>query len=180
MPEVADEPLVRPETVVRSAECSPSTTRPKRRPPGAAREGHVDPVRVLGEVGDPVAEDVLDTVAGVVVEHLRQATAQDLDLRDESVAAVVVHAKGLQHLAVRVHGVHVPANTVNTAISSERPHEQVGFAGRGHCPVAGVPRRDDRPDATYAWTTSIRTIAFSESQLAQDWFWPYCTGPYFQ
>ncbi len=32
----------------------------------------------------------------------------------------------------------------------------------------------------YAWITSTRTSAPGESQLAQDWFCPYCTGPYFQ
>jgi hypothetical protein len=57
-------------------------------PPVAAREGDVDPVRVLGELGDPVAEDVLDAVAGVVVEHLGEVSAQDLDLRDVPVAVV--------------------------------------------------------------------------------------------
>jgi hypothetical protein len=38
-------------------------------PPVAGREDHVDPIRVLSELGDPVAEDVLDTVAGVAVQH---------------------------------------------------------------------------------------------------------------
>jgi hypothetical protein len=28
--------------------------------------------------------------------------------------------------------------------------------------------------------TSILVSALNESQLAQDWFCPYCTGPYFQ
>lgn len=32
----------------------------------------------------------------------------------------------------------------------------------------------------YAWMTSTLTSALKESQLAQDWFWPYWTGPYFQ
>ncbi len=33
---------------------------------------------------------------------------------------------------------------------------------------------------SYAWMTSTRTSAPGASQLAQDWFCPYCTGPYFQ
>jgi hypothetical protein len=73
--------------------------------PVAAGEGDVDPIHVLDELGDPVAEDVLDAVAGVVVQHLRQVSAQDLDLRDVPVAVVLVRAERLQHLPVRVHRV---------------------------------------------------------------------------
>ncbi len=36
------------------------------------------------------------------------------------------------------------------------------------------------PNTVYAWMTSMRVKALNESQLAQDWFCPYCTGPYFQ
>lgn len=36
------------------------------------------------------------------------------------------------------------------------------------------------PNTVYAWMTSTRVKALNESQLAQDWFCPYCTGPYFQ
>lgn len=34
--------------------------------------------------------------------------------------------------------------------------------------------------AGQAWMTSTRTNAPGESQPAQDWFCPYCAGPYFQ
>ena len=73
--------------------------------PVATREGDVDPVRVLGELDDPVAEDVFGVVAGVVVQHLGEVSAQDLDLRDVPVAVVLVRAIGLQHVPVRVHRV---------------------------------------------------------------------------
>ena len=43
---------------------------------------------------------------------------------------------------------------------------------------AGITSESRAPDQ--AWITSTRTSAPGESQLAHDWFWPYCTGPYFQ
>jgi hypothetical protein len=50
------------------------------------------PDRPTGLVALPVAtrDRPSGTVAGVVVEHLGQVPAQDLDVRDEPVAAVVV------------------------------------------------------------------------------------------
>ena len=88
-------------------------------PPTAAREGHIDPVGILGQVGDPVPEDVLDPVAGVVVKHLGEAPPQDLYLGDVPVPAVVVGSVGCQHLAVRVHGVRAGR------IGACRPHGSV-------------------------------------------------------
>jgi hypothetical protein len=105
-PEMANEPLVRPEDHRVQRRMQP--VRPDHQveaPSIAAREDHVDPVGVLDELRDPVAEDVLDTVARVVVEHLGQVPAHDLDVRDVPVAAVVVRAVGLQHVPVHVHGV---------------------------------------------------------------------------
>jgi hypothetical protein len=104
-------------------------------PPVAAREGHVDPVRVLGEFGDPVAEDVLDAVAGVVVEHPGQVPAQDLDVRDEPVATVVVGTGGLQHLPVRVYGVRaggVGARRAYRRVQSHAPDDLLGHPARVH------------------------------------------------
>ena len=123
MPEVADEPLVRPEEHRAQRRVQP--VRPDHQveaPPGAAREGHVDAVRVLGEPGDPVAEDVLGTVPGVVVEYPGQVPAQDLDLRDVPVAAVVVRAVGLQYLPVRVHGVRASGLGAGRAHGRVQPH----------------------------------------------------------
>ncbi|MFI7388490.1 hypothetical protein [Streptomyces sp. NPDC049813] len=37
-----------------------------------AREEHVDSVRALGELRDPVAEQVLDAITGVVEEQLTE------------------------------------------------------------------------------------------------------------
>ena len=135
-PEVADEPLVRPEDHRPQRRVQP--VRPDHQveaPPVAAREGHVDPVRVLGELGDPVAEDVLDTVAGVVVEHLGQVPAQDLDLRDVPVAAVVVRAVGLQHVPVHVHGVRAGGLGAGRAYRRVQPHppdDLLGHPARVH------------------------------------------------
>jgi hypothetical protein len=64
----------------------------------AAREGDIDAVRVLGQLGDSVAEHVLDVGAGVVVQHLGKVSAQDLDLRDVPVAAVVLRPVCLQQV----------------------------------------------------------------------------------
>ncbi len=135
-PEVADELLARPEDHRPQRRVQP--VRPDHQveaPPVAAREGHVDPVRVLGELGDPVAEDVLDTVAGVVVEHLGQVPAQDLDLRDVPVAAVVVRAEGLQHVPVRVHGVRAGGLGAGRAYRRVQPHppdDLLGHPARVH------------------------------------------------
>ena len=141
-PEVADVPLARPED-----------HRPQRRvqpvgpdhqveaPPVAAGEGHVDPVRVLGELGDPVAEDVLDSVAGVVVQHLGQVPAQDLDLRDVAVAAVVVGAVGLQDVPVRVHHVRargVGAGRAHRRVQTHPTDDLLGHPARVHRLPAGT------------------------------------------
>ena len=104
-------------------------------PPVAAREGDVDPVRVLGELGDPVAEDVLDAVAGVVVQHLGEVSAQDLDLRDVPVAVVVVRAEGLQHVPVGVHRVRtrrVGAGRAHLGIEAHPSDDLLGHAPRVH------------------------------------------------
>ena len=136
MPEVADEPLVRPEDHRAQRRVQP--VRPDHQveaPPVAAREGHVDPVRVLGELGDPVAEDVLDTVPGVVVEHPGQVPAQDLDLRDVPVAAVVVRAVGLQHVPVHVHGVRASglgAGRAHRRVQPHPPDDLLGHPARVH------------------------------------------------
>ena len=104
-------------------------------PPVAAREGDVDPVRVLGELGDPVAEDVLDAVAGVVVQHLGEVSAQDLDLRDVPVAVVVLRAEGLQHVPVRVHRVgagRVGARRAHRGVEPHPPDDLLGHPARVH------------------------------------------------
>lgn len=49
-----------------------------------------------------------------------------------------------------------------------------------HLDVFDFEIADDELARTYAWMTSIPTIAPSESQPAQDWPCPYCAGPYFQ
>ena len=72
-PEVTDELLARPEDHRPQRRVQPvGADHQLEAPPVAAREGDVDPVRVLGELGDPVAEDVLDTVAGVVVRCISE------------------------------------------------------------------------------------------------------------
>ena len=135
-PEVAHEPLVRPEDHRAQRRVQP--IRPDHQveaPPVAAGEGHVDPVRVLGELGDPVAEEVLDAVAGVVVEHPGQVPAQDLDLRDVPVAAVVVRAEGLQHVPVHVHGVRASglgAGRANGRVHPHPPDDVSGHPARVH------------------------------------------------
>ncbi len=104
-------------------------------PPVAAREGHVDAFGILGEFGDPVAEDVLDVVAGVVVEHLGEVAAQDLDLGDVAVAAVVFRAEGLQHVAVRVDGVRaggVGAGRPHRGVEPHPPDDLLGHPARVH------------------------------------------------
>ena len=134
MPEVADEPLVRPEDHRAQRRVQP--VRPDHQveaPPAAAREDHVDPVRVLGELSDLVAEDVLDTVAGVVVEHPGQVPAQDLDLRDVPVAAVVVRAVGLQHLPGHVHGVRASGLGAGRAHGRVQPHPPDDLSGHPAC-----------------------------------------------
>ena len=104
----------------RPSRAAPSAARPPR-PPGRSAagrrpRGHVDAVRVLGEPGDPVAEDVLDTVPGVVVEHPGQVPAQDLDLRDVPVAAVVVRAWGrFSSTFASTSTVYAPAVSVRAA-----------------------------------------------------------------
>jgi hypothetical protein len=129
VPEVADEPLVRPEDHRSQRRVQP--VRPDHQveaPPGAAREDHVDAVRVLGEPGDPVAEDVLDTVPGVV-EHPGQVPAQNLDLRDVPVTAVVVRAVGLEHLPVHVHGVRASGLGAGRAHGRVQPHPPDDLSG---------------------------------------------------
>ena len=119
-PEVTDELLARPEDHRPQRRVQPiGADHELEAAPAAAREGDVDPVRVLGELGDPVAEDVLDAVAGVVVQHLGEVSAQDLDLRDVPVAVVVVRAERLQHVAVRVHRVRAGG------VGARRPHRGV-------------------------------------------------------
>ena len=120
-PEVTDELLARPEDHRPQRRVQPvGADHEVEAPPVAAREGDVDPVRVLGELGDPVAEDVLDTVAGVVVQHLGEVSAQDLDLRDVPVAVVVLRAERLQHVpsASTVYAPAVSVHTARTAASS--------------------------------------------------------------
>ena len=156
---VVDQPAVQPELVGHGVEgqhhaevadvpfARPEDHRPQRRvqpvgpdhqveaPPVAAGEGDVDPVGVLGELGDPVAEAVLDRVAGVVVEHLGQVPAQDLDLRDVPVAAVVVGAEGLQHVPVRVHDVRarrVGAGRAHRRVQTHPPDDLLGHPARVH------------------------------------------------
>jgi hypothetical protein len=91
-------------------------------PPGTAREDHVDPVSLLGQLGDPVAEDVLGGGTGVVVEQPGQVPAQDLDIRDEPVAAVVLGTEGLQHLPAGVHGVRAGGVRARRADHRVQPH----------------------------------------------------------
>ena len=132
--EVADEPLVRPED--HRAQHRVQPVRPDHQveaPPGAAREGHVDAVRVLGELGDPVAEDVLDTVPGVVVEHPGQVPAQDLDLRDVPVAPVVVRAVSLQHVPGHVDGVRASGLGAGRAHGRVQPHPPDDLSGHPAC-----------------------------------------------
>jgi hypothetical protein len=134
--EVADELLAGPEDHRSQRRVQP--VRPDHQVEAAsvaAREGHVDPVRVLGELGDPVAEYVLDAVAGVVVEHLGQVPTQDLDLRDEPVAAVIVRAEGLQHVPVDVHGVGaggVGAGRAHRRVQPHAPDDLLGHPARVH------------------------------------------------
>ncbi len=130
MPEVADELLVRPESHRAQRRMQPvGSDHQLETPPVTAVEDHLDPVRVLRELGDPVAEDIFDIVTSVLVEHLRQVTAQDLDLRDESVAAVVVHAEGLQHVPGRIHGVCADGLGAGRAYRRVQPHPPDDFLG---------------------------------------------------
>ena len=135
-PEVADVLLARPEDHRPQARVQPvGPDHQVEAPSVAAREGDVDPVGVLGELGDPVAEDVLDPVAGVVVQHLGQVPAQDLDLRDVPVAAVVVGAVGLQHVPVRVHRVRTSGVGAGRAHRRVQPHphdDLLGHPARVH------------------------------------------------
>ncbi|MFL6126009.1 hypothetical protein [Actinophytocola sp.] len=62
------------------------------------------------------------SVPGVVVENLGQVAAQDLDLRDVPVAAVVVRAVGLQHVPVRVHSVRAGGLGAGRAHRRVQPH----------------------------------------------------------
>ena len=145
-PEVADELLARPEDHRPQRRVQPvGADHQVEAPPVAAREGDVDPVRVLGELGDPVAEDVLDAVAGVVVQHLGQVSAQDLDLRDVPVAAVVVRAEGLQHVPVRVHRVRaggVGAGRAHRRVEPHPPDDLLGHPARVHrLPTGTQPGR---------------------------------------
>jgi hypothetical protein len=141
-PQVADEPLVRSED--RGAQARVQPVRPDHQvepSPAAPGEDDVDPVGVLGELGDPVAEDVLDVVAGVLVEHPGQISAQDLDLRDVPVAAVVVGAERLQHGAVRIHGVRargVGAGRPHRRIQPHQADDLLGHPARVHRLPAGA------------------------------------------
>jgi len=135
-PEVAEVLLARPEDHRPQAGVQPvGPDHQVEAAPVAGREGHVDPVGVLGELGDPVAEQVLDAVAGVLVEHLGQVPAQDLDLRDVPVAAVVVGAVGLQHVPVRVDGVRARGVGAGRAHLLVQPHP--------HDDLFGHPARVD-------------------------------------
>ncbi|GAA3136171.1 hypothetical protein GCM10010521_22900 [Streptomyces rameus] len=61
MPEAAEEPLMRPEDHRSQLRVQPVCPDHQVKAPSvAAREDDIDPVRVLGELGDPVAEDVLE------------------------------------------------------------------------------------------------------------------------
>ena len=133
---MADELLARPEDHRPQRRVQPvGADHQVEAPPVAAREGDVYPVRVLGELGDPVAEDVLDIVAGVVVQHLGEVSAQDLYLRDVPVAAVVLRAERLQHLPVRVHRVGaggVGADCAHLGIEAHPPDDLPGHPAGIH------------------------------------------------
>ena len=72
---------------------------PAHRP---AREPHLDPVPVLGQPGDPVAEKVFDVPARRLVQDAGEVTAHDLDLRDDALATEEIrrHRRGLPALRV--------------------------------------------------------------------------------
>jgi hypothetical protein len=139
---MADEVLTRPEDHRSQLRVQPvGPDHQVKAPPVATGEDHVNPVRVVAELGDPVTEDVLDTVPGVVVEHLGQVPAQDLDVRDEPVATVVVGTEGLQHVPVRVHGVRtggVGARRAHLRVQPHPPDDLLGDPARVHRLPAGT------------------------------------------
>ena len=97
--------LLRPESEPAYPGVQPVRADHKVEPPhGTAGERHLDAVPVLGQPGDPVAEQVFGAVSGGVVQDAGQVAAHDLDLRDHPLAVEQVgrHPRGPPAAAVRI------------------------------------------------------------------------------
>jgi hypothetical protein len=116
---VVDQPAVQPELVGHGVEGEDEAEMPD--------ELLVSP--------DSVTEDVLDIGAGVVVQHPGELPAQNLDLRDIPVAAVVLRPVDLDHLPISVDRVRtggVGADRAPCGVESLPGDHVLGHPARVH------------------------------------------------
>ena len=112
-------------------------------PHGTAGERHLDAVPVVGQPGGLVAEQVLGSIAGGVVQDTGQVAAHNLNLRDHPLAAEQVgrHPRGPPAAAV-----HIGESALVYALRPyrvEKPHPLDHLAS-GAAQVHGVPAGSGR------------------------------------